>query len=65
MTLCLLYQVVLSEWKVPECYIVKVSNGRRSQMADGHLGSNVQHGIVDFKVCDWPTETGFNWPTGF
>ena len=38
-----------------------------SQMADrilkfmmGHLGlgSNVQLGLVDFKVCDWPPETG-------
>ena len=30
-----------------------------TQMADGHLGlgSNVQHGPVDFKVCDWPPET--------
>ena len=49
--------------------VVKVSNGRRSQMADrilkfmiGHLGqgSNVQLGPVDFKVCDWPPETSLN-----
>ena len=28
----------------------------KSQMADGHLGlgSNVQLGLVDFKVCEWP-----------
>ena len=28
-------------------------------MADGHLvlGSNVQLGIVNFKVCNWPPET--------
>ena len=33
-----------------------------SQMADGHLGlgSNVQLGLVDFKVCDWPPETNLN-----
>ena len=33
----------------------------------GHLGqgSNVQLGLMDFKFCDQPTETGFNWPTGF
>ena len=43
-------------------YIVKVSNGCRSEMADGHLGlgSNVQLGIVDFKVCDWPPGTSLN-----
>ena len=23
------------------------------------LGSNVQHDLVDFKVCDWPPETSF------
>ena len=42
--------------------VVKVVNGRRSQMADGHLGlgSNVQLGLVDFKVCDWPPETSLN-----
>ena len=39
-------------------HVVKVSDGRLSQMADGHLGrdSNVQLCLVDFKVCDWPTE---------
>ena len=39
-----------------ERYAVKVSNGHRSHMADGHLGlgSNVQLGLVDFKVCYWP-----------
>ena len=28
----------------------------------GHLGlgSNVQLGVVDFKVCDWPPETSLN-----
>ena len=28
----------------------------------GHLGlgSNVQLGLVDFKVCDWPPETSLN-----
>ena len=28
----------------------------------GHLGlgSNVQLGLVDFKVCDWPPETNLN-----
>ena len=33
-------------------YIVKVSNGHQSQMADGHLGlsSHVQLDLVDFKV---------------
>ena len=45
-----------------------------SQMVDGilnfmighlGLGSNVQLGLVDFQVCDQPTKTGFNWPTGF
>ena len=50
-------------------YVVKVSNGCRSQMADrilkfmiGHLGlgSNVQLDLVDFKVCDWPPETSLN-----
>ena len=49
--------------------VEKVSNGRRSQMADGilkfmidHLGldTNVQLGLVDFKVCDWPPETSLN-----
>ena len=42
--------------------VVKVVNGRRSQMADGHLGlgSNVQLGLVDFKVCDWPPETSLH-----
>ena len=37
-------------------YVVKVPNGRQSQMADGHLGLglNVQRDLVDFKVCDWP-----------
>ena len=31
-------------------------------MADGHLGlgSNVQLGLVDFKVCNWPPETSLN-----
>ena len=45
-----------------EGYAVKVSNDRRSQMADGHLGlhSNVQLGLVGFKVCDWPPETSLN-----
>ena len=43
-------------------YFVKVPNDRRSQMADSHLGlgSNVQLGLVDFKVCDWPPETSLN-----
>ena len=42
--------------------IVKVSNGCWPQMANGHLGlgSNVQLGLVDFKVCDWPPETSLN-----
>ena len=33
----------------------------------GHLGlgSKVQLDLVDFKNCAQPTETGFNWPTGF
>ena len=28
----------------------------------GHLGlaSNVQLGLVDFKVCDWPPKTSLN-----
>ena len=41
-------------------HTVKVPNGRRSQMTDSHLGlgSNVQLGLVDFKVLrsanrDW------------
>ena len=31
-------------------------------MDDGHLGlgSNVQLGLVDFKVCDWPPDTSLN-----
>ena len=31
-------------------------------MAYGHLGlgSNVQLGLVVFKVCDWPPETSLN-----
>ena len=35
--------------------VVKVSNGCQSQVVNGHLdpGSNVQLGLVDFKVCDW------------
>ena len=50
-------------------YVVKVPNGRRSQMADGilkfmigHLGlcSNVKLGLVEFKVCDRPPETSLN-----
>ena len=49
--------------------VAKVPNGRQSQMADGilkfmishlGLGSNVQLGLVDFKVCDWPPETSIN-----
>ena len=41
---------------------VKVPNGRQSHMRDSHLGlgSNVQLGLVDFKVCDWPPETSLN-----
>ena len=29
----------------------------------GHIGldSNVQPGLVDFKVCDWPLKTSLNW----
>ena len=32
-------------------------------MVDGHLGlgSDVQLGLVDFKVCYWPSETSLNW----
>ena len=39
-----------------------MSNDHRFQMADGHLGlgSNVQLGLVDFKVCDWPPETSLS-----
>ena len=48
---------------VPEnINIVKYLNGRRSQMANGNLGlgPNVQLGLLDFKVCDWPPETSLN-----
>ena len=43
-------------------HVVKVSNFRQSPMANGHLGlgSNIQLGLVDFKVCDWPPETSLN-----
>ena len=43
-------------------HIVKVQIGCRSQMTDSHLGlgSNVQLGLVDFKVCDWSPETSLN-----
>ena len=43
-------------------YVVKVPNDRQSQMADSHLdlGSNVQLGLVDLKVHDWPPETSLN-----
>ena len=29
------------------------------------LGSNVQLVLWILKFCDQPTETDFNWPTGF
>ena len=48
--------------------MANISNGRWDlKFMIGHLGlgSNVQHGLVDFKFYDQPTEIGFNWPTGF
>ena len=47
--------------------VVKVENGRESQMADGHLGlgSNVQLDLVDLKFCAQPTKSGLNWPKEF